>query len=320
MRSSDYYRRAGYYDQYDQPVTRPRPAYRRPVAPDSVEERETVAERKRWAKRRTSYKSPKEFGVWGQTFYNMADYLSKDKPDGFSGKTTGYAFGADMQLFDVFAVGLGYASTSSTVDSLQRDTDVEGTSFFLYGMYKPSDWFISSILNVASMTYDEKKDVSGISVKDKYKGSSLGFSLMFGKELEAWTPSVGLRHISSDRKSHKDEIGQNISGISTTVTSFVAEGRMNRDFAKTDSSYWHSELSAALTYDFSAAGEDATVNLPNGSTYIVKGDDFSEIGVELGGTLSWLYGEHVDISAGYNLEWRQDYLSHTLTATFRYTF
>ena len=52
----------------------------------------------------------------------------------------------------------------------------------------------------------------------------------------------------------------------------------------------------------------------------VNGDDFDPMGVELGGTLSWLYGKHIDISAGYNLEWRPDYLSHTLTATFRYSF
>ena len=80
------------------------------------------------------------------------------------------------------------------------------------------------------------------------------------------------------------------------------------------------EFSGALTYDLTASGEDAVVNLPNGSVYTVKGDDFDPLGIELGASIAYLWGEHVDISAGYNLEWRPDYTSHTLTAVFRYSF
>lgn len=320
MRSDDYYRRAGYYDQDDQPVTRPRPAYRRRVEPGSPEAVEMTSERKRWAKRKTTYSQPRNFGLWAQAFYNTADYLSTNKPDGFSGDTNGFAFGADMQLFDVFAVGLGYASTTTTLDTLQRSTDVTGDSFFLYGMYKPSDWFVSTVLNTTSMSYEESKDLSGMTVSDKYDGSSFGASVMFGKDLKTWTPAVGLRYVTADRDAHKDEIGQDISGISTNVMTLVAEGRFNRDFAQTNNSLWHSEFSGALTYDLTASGEDAVVNLPNGSMYTVKGDDFDPLGIELGASIAYLWGEHVDVSAGYNLEWRPDYMSHTLTAVFRYSF
>ncbi len=320
MRPDDYYRRAGYYDQDDQPVTRQRPAYRRRVEADSQEAFEATSERKRWAKRKPSYKQPKEFGLWAQAFYNTADYLSASKPDGFSGDTNGFAFGADMQLFDVFALGLGYASTTSTVDSLQRSTDVSGDSIFLYGMYKPSDWFVSAVLNTTSMSYEETKDISGITVGDNYDGSSFGASVMIGKDLKTWTPAVGIRYVTADRDAHKDEIGQDISSVSTNVMTFVAEGRFNRDFAKTNNSLWHSELSGALTYDFTSANEDAVVNLPNGSIYTVKGDDFDPMGVELGASIAYIWGDHVDISAGYNLEWRPDYMSHSLTAMFRYSF
>ncbi|MBO4520847.1 MAG: autotransporter domain-containing protein [Alphaproteobacteria bacterium] len=327
MRSSDYYRRAGYYDQENQPTPRARPSYQRRIARDSEEGLEQTSERKRWAKRNPSQSKPKEFGAWAQAFYNISEYLSSKKPEGFSGNTTGIAFGADVQMLDVLALGIGYASTSSTVDTLSRSTDVDGHSFFLYGMYKPSTWFISSVLNTASMSYQESKNVAGLMLKDKYNGSSFGASVMVGKELKSWTPAVGVRYVTSKRDAHQDEIGQRISGISTNVMTLVAEGRMNKDWSKSDTSdtssdksSWHSEFAAALTYDLSASSEDATVNLPNGSSYTVRGEDFKKIGVELGGTLSWLYGEHIDVSAGYNLEWRPDYLSHTLTAMFRYTF
>ncbi|MBR1776984.1 MAG: hypothetical protein IJ752_00150 [Alphaproteobacteria bacterium] len=320
MRSSDYYRRAGYYDQEDQPVTRAKPAYQRRVIPGSQEQIETTAERKRWAKKKTNYSSAKEFGLWAQTFYNTSEYLSSSKPEGFSGDTTGFAFGADVQLFDVFALGAGYASTSSSVDTLQRSTDVDGNSFFVYGMYKPSDWFVSSVLNMTSMSYKENKNISGMTIGDEYDGSSFGASVMVGKEMHSFTPAVGLRYVSSKRKAHQDEIGQDIGAISTDVMTLVAEARMNKDWSKTETSSWHSEFSAVVTYDLTASSEDAVVNLPNGSTYTVTGDDFKAIGAELGASISWLYGDHVDLSAGYNLEWRPDYLSHTLMATFRYSF
>ena len=320
MRAQDYYRRAGYYDQDDRPVPRPRPAYRRRVDPRSPEAAEVTTERRRWAKRETNYTQPKEFGMWAQTFYNTADYLSADEPDGFSGDTNGFAFGADALLFDVFAVGIGYASTTTSLDTLQRETDVTGDSFFLYGMYKPADWFVSTVLNMTSLTYEEDKDLSGMMLSDSYDGSSFGASVMFGKDLEKWTPAVGLRYVTADRDAHQDEIGQDISSISTNVLTFVAETRFNYDFAQKNNSLWHSEFSGALTYDLTSSSEDAVVNLPNGSVYTVKGDDFDPLGVELGASVAYLLGEHVDISAGYNLEWRPDYTSHTLTAVFRYSF
>lgn len=320
MRAQDYYRRAGYYDQDDRPVTRPRPAYQRRIEPDSAEAVENRAERKRWAKKKATYSRPKNFGLWAQGYYNTAEYLSADKPEGFSGDTTGFAIGADVELLDVFAVGLGYASTSASVDSLQRDTDVTGDSFFLYGMYKPSDWFVSGVLNMTSMSYDEQKDISGMTLTDKYDGSSFGMNIMVGKDLKTWTPAVGLRYVSADRDAHQDEIGQNIPSVSVSTLSLAAEARWKRDFARSGDSLWHGELSAGMTYDLSSSGESAAVSLPNGAAYTVKGDEFNALGVELGGVIAYMVGEHVDISAGYNLEWRQDYLSHTLTAMFRYSF
>lgn len=320
MRAEDYYRRAGYYDQDDRPVTRPRPAYQRRIEPDSAEAVENRAERKRWAKKKATYSRPKNFGLWAQGYYNTAEYLSANKPEGFSGDTTGFAIGADVELLDVFAVGIGYASTSASVDSLQRDTDVTGDSFFLYGMYKPSDWFVSGVLNMTSMSYDEQKDISGMTLTDKYDGSSIGMNVMVGKDLKTWTPAVGLRYVSADRDAHQDEIGQNVPSVSVSTLSLAAEARWKRDFARSGDSLWHGEFSAGMTYDLSSSGESAAVSLPNGATYTVEGDEFNALGVELGGVIAYMVGEHVDISAGYNLEWRQDYLSHTLTAMFRYSF
>ncbi len=320
MRSQDYYRRAGYYDQDDEPTTKVRPAYQRRLPAKTEQAEAAVDERKQWAQNENSYAQPKQFGFWAETFSNSAEYRSANEPEGFSGDTTGFAFGADVQLLDVFAVGIGYASTSTTLDTLQRSSDMSSSSFFLYGMYKPSDWFVNSVMTLMMNSYDEVKDLSGMTVSDNYDGDAFGMSVMFGKNLKSWTPAVGLRYVSASRDSHKDSVGQDISGISSDVLTLVAEGRMNYDFGKTNNSLWHTELVAGLTYDISSSGEDAMVNLPNGSAYSVVGEELEPLGVELGASIAYMWNDKIDVSAGYNLEWRSDYTAHTLTAAFRYSF
>lgn len=322
MRSEDYYRRAGYIDDEPGPAQRPRP---RPSSSYQYEGREadevyTPAEKRAYAKKKSSYSQPKNFGLWAQAFYNKAEYMSSSDPEGFSGDTTGFAFGADVEFLDVFAVGAGYASTSTDVSSVQRSTDVNGDTFFLYGLYKPSDWFISSVLTYGSFKYDEQKNISGMMLSDNYNGKSLGAQIMYGWDMKAWTPAVGFRYSSVERDAHTDEIGQQISKISSTALTAVAETRWKTEFGKSERGIWSADVMGALTYDVSEPEEDAIVNLPNGSSYSVKGESLDPLGIELGGTVAYLLGEHIDISAGYNVEWKKDYWSHTLTATFRYSF
>lgn len=324
MRSEDYYRRAGYVDDEPVPARRPRPAstyrYEDNNAKNRPDEVYTPAERRAYAKKKSSFSQPKNFGLWAQAFYNTAEYISSSDPKGFSGDTTGFAFGADVEFLDVFAVGAGYASTSTDVSSVQRSTDVTGDTFFLYGMYKPSDWFISSVLTYGSFKYDEQKNISGLMVLDKYNGNSLGAQVMYGWDMKAWTPAVGFRYSSVERDAHTDEIGQQVSKISSTALTAVAETRWNTQFGKSERGIWSADVMGALTYDLSEPEEDAIVNLPNGSMYTVKGESLDPLGIELGGTVAYLLGENIDISAGYNVEWKKDYWSHTLTATFRYSF
>lgn len=320
MRSEDYYRRAGYADDEPVPAKRPRPASTYKYENKEPEQVYSPAERRAYAKKKSSFSQPKNFGLWAQAFYNTAEYISSSDPKGFSGDTTGFAFGADVEFLDVFALGAGYASTSTDVSSVQRSTDVTGDTFFLYGMYKPSDWFISSVLTYGSYKYDEQKNISGMMVLDKYNGKSLGAQVMYGWDMKAWKPAVGFRYSSAERDAHTDEIGQQVSKISSSALTAVAETRWNTEFGKSERGIWSADVMGALTYDVSEPEEDAIVNLPNGSMYTVKGESLDPLGIELGGTIAYLLGENVDISAGYNVEWKKDYWSHTLTATFRYSF
>ena len=354
MRTKDYYKRAGYddmpstgrayptyqpvrqtreYQSYDDDMPSTGRAY--PTYQPTQQQREYHSfgyEDAKPASKVAKYRSQRQanygafygvrptVGMWAQALYNTNEYKSDSDEDGFSGDSTGVAMGLDATFADIFAVGFGYARTSSDLKTLQRTTDVAGDTFFLYGMYKPADWYLSGVLDYTKSSFDETKDLSGITVADNYDVKTIGGQLMWGYDAAAWRPEFGVRYASVSRAAHEDSVGQNIQSFSNSVFSAVAEIRKEYTLAQSGSGVWLGELSAGLTYDFSRSEDSATVSLPNGASYTVTGKDMDPYGAELGASLAYILGNRWDISARYGLEARPDWLSHTLTATLRFMF
>lgn len=339
MPARDYFRRAGYgsQDETSSPVRqkyyrqRPRSAedYSNPqnasgarrddpyyreitTAPETREDRL----RRRARQTRTS-----KLGAWAQAFYNASEYISSGDPNGFSGNTTGIAVGIDAQVADGVIAGIGYAHTSSSIDMLQRESDITGDSLFLYSMYKPNDWFVSGIFNYGKMSTEETKDLSGIMMNDNYDSSSYALQVNAGYDFGWWKPSFGLRYSSLSTDSRADSIGQQINSTSATVASAIAEVRFSKDYVSEDGErYWKPELRLGLTYDLSSDDNDAEVTLPNGSFYTVHGDALDKAAAEIGFGVTYLVSDRTDIYFGYNGEFRKDYTSHTGMLNFRYNF
>ena len=354
MRTKDYYKRAGYddmpstgrayptyqparqtreYQSYDDDMPSTGRAY--PTYQPTQQQREYRSfgyEDAKPASKVAKYRSQRQanygafygvrptVGMWAQALYNTNEYKSDSDEDGFSGDSTGVAMGLDATFADIFAVGFGYARTSSDLKTLQRTTDVAGDTFFLYGMYKPADWYLSGVLDYTKSSFDETKDLSGMTVADNYDVKTIGGQLMWGYDAAAWRPEFGVRYASVSRAAHEDSVGQNIQSFSNSVFSAVAEIRKEYTLAQSESGVWVGELSAGLTYDFSRSEDSATVSLPNGASYTVTGKDMDPYGAELGASLAYILGNRWDISARYGLEARPDWLSHTLTATLRFMF
>ena len=354
MRTKDYYKRAGYddmpstgrayptyqparqtreYQSYDDDMPSTGRAY--PTYQPTQQQREYRSfgyEDAKPASKVAKYRSQRQanygafygvrptVGMWAQALYNTNEYKSDSDEDGFSGDSTGVAMGLDATFADIFAVGFGYARTSSDLKTLQRTTDVAGDTFFLYGMYKPADWYLSGVLDYTKSSFDETKDLSGMTVADNYDVKTIGGQLMWGYDAAAWRPEFGVRYASVSRAAHEDSVGQNIQSFSNSVFSAVAEIRKEYTLAQSESGVWLGELSAGLTYDFSRSEDSATVSLPNGASYTVTGKDMDPYGAELGASLAYILGNRWDISARYGLEARPDWLSHTLTATLRFMF
>lgn len=353
MRSADYYKRAGYYDA---PAKRAYPSYEaqgritpREYDYDShnggkvyptyeikgrmLSDRNPYDDFDKQPKRKVAkYRSQRQadygafygarpaVGVWAQGLYNTNEYKSASKEDGFSADSTGVSMGLDIIFADVAAIGFGYARTTSDLTALQRSTDVSGDTFFLYGMYKPADWYLSGVVSSGKNTFEEQKNLSGLMVSDNYDTKTVGGQLMLGFDRKGWNPAFGLRYSSVSRAAHEDSVGQKIASFSNTVFSAVAETQKTFELSRAGKGVWSSDLSAGLVYDFSRSEDEATVSLTNGASYTVKGSDMDPYGAELGAAISYVWGKSVDLSARYNLDIRPEWFSHTLTATLRVTF
>ena len=326
MRASDYYRRAGYYDEDARPV---RATPRRYTSPTD-EQRDYYYRRNQeegndnrtrttsWQRRYDKRRIPVYVGAWAQALYNKTSYKSASKQDGFEGDTTGFAAGFDAVFLDVFAAGAGYSHSSSDIKALGRDTTYDSNTFFLYGMYKPSRWYVSGILNYGTGTFDERKNVGGINVSDNYDSSMFGGQLMVGYTFDQWRPAVGVRYASISQDGRTDSVGQVIGSSSNKVVTAVAETRWSKPLESMGRP--ELELYGAVTYDFSNSADEATVRLSNGTTYTVSGSDPDPAAAQVGAELSWTFKEKMELSTRYELEAKKDYFSHTLMATFRYMF
>lgn len=326
MRTQDYYRRAG-YETNDTPASRPYPAYDvrtlrdyRPYEDEKPQRKVKKYRSQRQEDYGAFYGVRPTVGVWAQALYNSNEYKSDSKEDGFSGSTTGLALGVDATFADVFALGFGYAKTTSDLKTLQRSTDVSGNSFFVYGMYKPANWYLTGIANFGSNSFDETKDLSGLIVTDSYDTKTVGGQLMWGLDSTGWNPAVGVRYTAVSRAAHEDPVGQNVASFSNKVFSAVAEVRRDYELSRAGNGVWSSDLSAGLIYDFSRSADSATVALSNGSSYTVEGEDPDAFGAQVGAGIAYTLGGKADISAHYGLEVRPEWFSHTLTATLRVMF
>ena len=147
--------------------------------------------------------------MWVQGLFNKSKY---DGSNDFKTDSTGLALGAEKYLNSDVKVGAGYAYTNSDVKQGDRKIDVDTHTAFVYGEYKPSDWYVNGIASYNWGDYDEKK-YGGLS--GKYDVNSIALQAMTGYDFHmngaVVTPEAGLRYINIHQDSYTDTAGQRVS-------------------------------------------------------------------------------------------------------------
>ena len=255
-----------------------------------------------------------DYGLWVQGLYNHSKYNGK-----FSGDTWGISVGADTLIDGKYTLGIGYAYNDTDVDSNSRDTGIESNSLFLYGQYKPNEWYVNAALNYTMANYDESADPYGFKRKTEYDVDSFGGQIMTGYDFASgFTPEVGMRYLHISQDAYQSWLGE-VDALDTDYLTGVAGVKYAFEIESASELKFRPELRAAATYDFMSDAAVATVTAPGNVAYVIDADRLSRFGGEFGIGLTAQY-RGLDVSLNYELDLHEDYTSQTGMLKFRYDF
>ncbi len=256
-----------------------------------------------------------DYGVWAQGLFN------KSKLNGqFDGYTRGVAVGADALIDGDYTIGIGYAYNSTDVHAENaRDTDIESNSIFVYGQYKPAQWYVNAALNYTMADYTETTNAFGVEVNSEYDVTSFGGQVMGGYDFaNGLTPEAGVRYLHVSQDDYNNGLADIKVGDTDYLTGVAGvKYAFNIDTEKGLS--LRPELRAAATYDVLSDEAIATVTMPGAASYVVDSKRLSRLGGEFGIGLTANY-KGVEVSLNYDLDLHEDYTSQTGMLKFRYNF
>ena len=255
-------------------------------------------------------------GVWAQGLFNKSK-----QANAFNGYTRGIAAGLDGTFNKVWTIGAGYAFAHSDLSGSARDTEIDSNTVFVYGQYKPSQWYLNAIANYTWSDYSENGTViENTPITADYKVQAFGGNIATGYDFKnGITPELGLRyiHISADDytnsfgvTNHMDDANF-LTGILGAKYMFNVMATKHLTFAP--------QLNAGVKYDLLSDDYLATVAMPGVDAYALEGSRLNRMGGEFGIGLGMQY-RGVQMSLNYDIDVRKDYTSQTGMLKFRYNF
>ena len=254
-------------------------------------------------------------GVWAQGLYNKTKMN-----DNFNGYTRGIAGGIDATFNKDFTLGAGYAFNHSDIALKSRDTEIDSNTIFVYGQYKPAEWYVNAVLNYTMADYSEKGSSMGTPVTADYDGDSFGGTVATGYDFASGiTPELGLRYLHVNGENYKNSLGIKNKLDSADYLTATLGTKYGFNINATKDMLFRPELRYAVKYDFLSDKSSATVAMPGVAAYTIDGDRLSRIGGEFGIGLGMKY-KTLDLSINYDIDVREDYTSQTGMLKFRYNF
>ncbi len=254
-------------------------------------------------------------GIWVEGLYNYAQQKDDTK---FSGNTFGVMGGFDSKLTEHLTAGLGYAFNKTNIDADNHDIDAMGHTGFVYAEYKPTQWYLDALLSYNLTNYQNSAAlIDNLTVKSDYKTNSLSGALTSGYDFQRGLDLYGgLNYIGIKQDAYTDTVGQYIKADDTQMLTLKAGGRYKLTSQKMKRA--STVLKAAVLYDVMSDDGVATVTVGN-NNYIVHGNGIDPFGVQAG-IMFDSFGGNTYLSIGYDLEWRNNFISHTGYIKLKYNF
>ena len=256
--------------------------------------------------------------MWMQGLGGYAKQDNRFDAAGYSAYTGGYAIGYDGNVNCDTTVGFGYAYTTTDGESHGRDMDVSAHNLFAYGKYQPSAWYLRGAFTYGAAKYDEKSDVAGHSVTAKYDVHYTGLETALGHDFaNGLTPEFGLRTTYLMPDDYEDSLGQKVTNKDVFALSAAALLKYRNTYELNEYTV-RPNVYAGLTYDLTDDGNNTAVRI-NEMNYDIIGKRLPRLGGEAGFAVEMSH-DNIDLSVGYDMGYREDYISHTGMIKLRYNF
>lgn len=266
----------------------------------------------------------KQVKAWVRALFSHSDHESTSKASGFDTNSDGVAMGIDKQLDNRTKVGLGYAYSSTDISSGIRDTDVDTHTAFVYGQYKPANWYINTVVAYNWSDYSEKKAALGFNANADYDVESWAVQSLYGYEMQLngydVTPEAGLRYAHISQDGYTDALGTSVAANDSDILTAIVGAKVAKDYALDNDTIIRPELRAAVTYDLVDDANNSNVVLANGVAYRVNGEKLNRLGFELGAKVATDVSDNWEISLAYEGGFREDYQNHTGMLNAKYKF
>ncbi|MBQ7633411.1 MAG: autotransporter domain-containing protein [Alphaproteobacteria bacterium] len=253
--------------------------------------------------------------AWIKTYYAESKMQNHGNVYGYDADDRGFIAGVDRKITSSAKVGLGVQYDDTNVDAFQRDVNIKTLQGYVYGEYRPSNWFANGVLSYGTADYDEDKHVIGHNIAAHYKANIYSVQGLTGYTFKYFTPELGARYYKIKRHGYVDEAMQNVSGndmdlLRTTlgIKAEIVYGRFK------PSAY------VGAMYDVISDKDSSTVGLSNGEYYTVNGKRIPRFGVEIGVGTTVMLTDHLEIGAGYEAKFRKRYQDHSGWMNFKYVF
>lgn len=261
--------------------------------------------------------------LWLRTYTNKAKQQQTSKMQGFNLDSNGGMIALEKKIEDKFTLGGGFHYDNTNVSAVDRKFDVETKTGFVYGEYKPNNWFVEGTAAYDRANYKERKYVFGNVYNAEYNTDVYSVQGVTGYDFKAdntkITPDAGMRYYSINRHGYTDTAEQHVSGKSMDILTLIAGIKFQKEI-KRHNDIFVPDISLHLTYDAISDIDSAKVSLKNGAVYNVYGSRLNRFGVEMDAGFKVEINDMISVRLSYLGRYREYYQDHTGIVDFKYKF
>ncbi|MEO5375559.1 MAG: autotransporter domain-containing protein [Alphaproteobacteria bacterium] len=274
--------------------------------------------------------------IWVQAFGSQASQGFRGGQDGYNSDTWGFAAGGDVAVGGGntrIGMALSYAvsGVNGKGNSSFNGTDIDSYQVTLYGTHRMGAAFIDALASAGIHTYDGKRtnSVLGTRALSNHDGMQYTGKVAGGYDLGAGgitaTPIASLEYSLLDEDGYTETGGGAtnlvVSGKDTDSLKGGVGGRVTYGVKLANGMQVYPEAHAMAFYDFLASTLETTARFAGGgASFTTKGARPAATSLNFGTSVTLVTTNNFSVSAAYDAERKDKYISHTGSVKGRLSF